>query len=292
MRIYDEMILDKGCEKKCIKNHAKNLCGFCFVCVCYNDSVIFYVKNMTVDSKVLTNILIVGIFVMMAYLVFSDRDVRVDMTTSEGERTISVDGTAETFVAPDTASVSFAIMQKSPTTSVATDSVNKRMDVLVKDLEKIGIEKKDIKTVQYDVQPEYSYNEGKQKFEGYRVTQRVDVVMRDLDTTSDVLATVNSAGVDNVSELKFFVDDTEGVMKDLQKQAINDAKEKAKELSKDLGVNLNEIVGYDTVNDNSVQPAYRSDMAFAAVKEENAPAVVPTGENQFVSNVSVVYKIN
>ncbi len=247
---------------------------------------------MELKSTTLTNIFLVGIFVMMAYLVFSNRDVTIN-NNSDMENTIAVEGTAETFAKPDTASVSFSITKKAPTTDVAMDSVNKRISELVSQLKTVGIEQKDIKTTNYDVYPDYSYNDGKQKFEGYRVTQNIKVVIRNINKASDVLATVNTAGVDNVSRLTFYVDDTDAIKGQLRSDAIKDAKEKAKKIAKDLGVSLGNVVGYDEYgNDNNMESLPMTKRSYTS--ENMAPvadAVVPTGENQFTSSVSVIYKI-
>ncbi|XLQ20225.1 MAG: SIMPL domain-containing protein [Candidatus Moraniibacteriota bacterium] len=246
---------------------------------------------MNIKSTTLTNIFIIGIFVMMAYLVFSNREVTIN-NTADIDDTIAVDGSSETFVKPDTASVSFSITKKAPTTDAAMNSVNERMDALVTELTTIGIAEEDIKTTNYSVRPEYSYNDGKQTFEGYRVTQSITVVIRDLDNVSDVLATVNSAGVDNVSQLTFYVDDADEINEQLREEAINDAKANAKQLAKDLGVTLNEIVGYSQYDyNNNIEPMYRADMAYAEADNGIAKANVPTGQNQFESNVTVIYKI-
>ncbi len=247
------------------------------------------------ESHKLTNILLVLVFIALAYLTFTHRDISVDMSTGERDRTISVTGEAETFVAPDTASVSFSVTKKAQTTENAMNSINERMNVLLAQLKGFDVKEKDIKTVNYSVQPQYSYNNNKQIFEGYRATQRIQVKIRDLEKTSDILSTVNSAGVDNVSQLTFFVDNEEEVKEKLRKEAIKNAKEKAKVLAQDLGVNLNEIVGYSNGNFNDgFEPAYRSqDFAYSMnAKEEVAEAVVPTGENQFKVIVTVMYKIN
>ncbi len=248
------------------------------------------------ESHKLTNILLVLVFVVLAYLAFAHRDVRVNMAHDEQDRTITVEGVAETFIAPDTASVSFSVTKKAATTDVATDSINGRMSMLVAELQQIGVAQKDIKTVNYTVQPEYSYNNGTQIFDGYRATQRITVTIRDLSKASDVLGTVNSADVDHVSQLSFFVDETEEIMKKLRKQAIDDAQAKAKTLAKDLGVHLDEIVGYGDDNmDAGNQLLYRSqkmDYAMGAKEESVADAVVPTGEIQFHISVSVTYKID
>ncbi len=244
-------------------------------------------------SSTLTNIFLIGIFVMMAYLVFSNRDVTINANTdSTIDNTIAVEGSAETFAKPDTASVSFSVTKKAPTTDVAMNSVNERMNALVKQLKSAGVEEKDIKTTNYDVYPEYSYNDGKQNFEGYRVRQSVSVIIRDLENTSKVLATVNNAGVDNVSQLNFYVDDTDEINEQLRTEAINDAKEQAKKIAKDLGVSLGDIVGYDEYGSNNPEPYPMVERAYAADNiEPIEEPVVPTGENQFSANVTVIYRI-
>ncbi len=243
-------------------------------------------------SSTMTNIFLIGIFVMMAYLVFSNRDVTIN-SNSDIDNTIAVEGTAETFAKPDTASVSFSVTKKAATTDVAMDSVNKRMKALVSQLKTVGVEQKDIKTTSYNVYPDYSYNNGKQKFEGYRVTQNIKVIIRDLKNTSKVLAIVNTADVDNVSQLSFYVDDTDAIRGQLRSDAIKDAKEKAKKIAKDLGVSLGSVVGYDEYeNNDNPEPYAKAERAFAGIDAAPvADAVVPTGENQFTSNVSVIYKI-
>jgi uncharacterized protein YggE len=118
------------------------------------------------------------------------------------------------------------------------------------------------------------------------------VIIRDLENTSKVLATVNNAGVDNVSQLNFYVDDTDEINEQLRTEAINDAKEQAKKIAKDLGVSLNNIVGYDEYGSDNIEPYPMVERAYAADNiEPIEEPVVPTGENQFSTNVTVIYQI-
>jgi len=246
---------------------------------------------MNIKSSTLTNIFLIGIFVMMAYLVFSNRDITIN-NNSDLDSSIAVDGKAETFVKPDTASVSFSITKKAQSTDVAMKSVNERMSSLVKGLTALGIDKKDIKTTGYNVYPQYSYKDSKQHFEGYRVTQTISVIIRDLKKASDVLALVNNAGVDDVSGLNFYVDDTDGIKEKLRAQAIANAKQKAEKLEKELGVKFVGIIGYDEYgSDDNIYPAARGYMAADAEMAPTPKPEVPTGQNQFSTNVSVIYRI-
>ena len=248
---------------------------------------------MNLDTKLISQVCIVGIFAMMAYMTFTARNITVDMNSSVSERTISVDGNAETFVKPDTAKVSFGVTAKNMSTDIATKSVNDRMGTLVDELKKADVAEKDIKTINYDISPEYAYDNGTQRFEGYRVSQRVEVIIRDLKTVSQVLSIVNSADLDNVSQLTFFVDDEESVNKKLREQAIADAKVNAEKIAKDLGVDLDQVVSFYDYSDETYDPApmYGAEKSMMNADLASSAPVVPEGENQFVSKVSVTYKI-
>ncbi|MFA5985782.1 MAG: SIMPL domain-containing protein [Parcubacteria group bacterium] len=248
---------------------------------------------MDIKSTTITNICLIAIVICVAYMIFAGKNITVDMNQSSLEHTISVDGKAETFVKPDTAKVSFGVTSKNISTDVATKSVNERMNTLVGELAKNGVEEKDIKTVNYEISPEYSYNDGVQRFEGYRVSQRVEVIMRDLEKVSDVLGVVNSADLDNVSQLTFFVDDDESIKKELREQAIADAEENAQKIAKNLGVQIESVVSfYDYSNDTPPsEPMYAMEKSGMGGSDVASAPVVPEGENQFVSKISVTYKI-
>lgn len=248
--------------------------------------------EVDIKSSMITNICLIVIAVCVAYLIFAGKDISVDMTQSNLEHTISIDGKAETFVKPDTAKVSFGVTSKNMSTDVATRSVNERMETLMNALAQNSVEEKDIKTISYEISPEYSYDEGSQRFEGYRVSQRVEVIIRDLEKVSGVLGIVNSADLDNVSQLTFFVDDEEKIKMQLREEAIADAKKNAAQVAKDLGVQIESVVSfYDYGNDTATpEPMYAMDKVGMGGEMASAP-VIPEGENQFVSKVSVTYKI-
>lgn len=247
---------------------------------------------MNISSTTVTNICLIMIVVCVAYMIFAGKNISVDMNQSEMSHTISVDGKAETFVRPDTAKVSFGVTTKNASTDAATRSVNERMSTLMTELAKNDVAEKDVKTISYEISPEYSYNDGVQRFEGYRVSQRVEVIIRDLAKVSGVLSIVNSADLDNVSQLTFFVDDMDTVKKQLREEAIADAKDNAQKIAKDLDVQIESVVSFYDYDDESENPVPMYAMEKAAMSADMAPEpVLPEGENQFVSHVSVTYQI-
>jgi hypothetical protein len=107
-----------------------------------------------------------------------------------------------------------------------------------------------------------------------------------------MLEAVASAGVTNVSGLTFTIDDRDALMREARQKAITEAKGKAEQLAKDLGVRLVRIVNFSE-NGGGQPPIYFSkDMAMGmgGAEPESAPTV-PAGENRFTSNVSITYEI-
>jgi uncharacterized protein YggE len=92
---------------------------------------------------------------------------------------------------------------------------------------------------------------------------------------------------------QFEIDDPEALKEQARREAIADAKEKAKRLAADLEVSLGKIVSFNE-NSNNPQPYYRNDfamMAKSAVMEDSFVPELPAGENDINATVTITYKI-
>jgi len=106
------------------------------------------------------------------------------------------------------------------------------------------------------------------------------------------LALIGETAPSYVSGLNFEVDDLESVKAEARKLAIDDAKAKAKILSKDLDVKILGLVSFSEQS-GGYYPSYGlggSDMAMAQESRLIAPEI-PVGENEIVSNVYITYEI-
>jgi len=158
------------------------------------------------NTKTNSYLLIALVVIALGALFVAAGDKKTKIVNEEQHNTISVTGEAERFVAPDTASISFSMTRKSEDLSEATNSVNKRMSNLLQSLKSDGIKESDVKTTGYNVQPQYVYVERERLFDGYRVTQSVQIKIRDLDNVNEVVTKIGELQVDNVSGLSFFID--------------------------------------------------------------------------------------
>ncbi len=218
---------------------------------------------------------------------------------------ISFEGKGEVSAKPDVAEINFTITDNQKEMKDAQTKVTEKETAVLAFLDKSGIAKKDIKTEGYNSYPKYDYvtpcyrgygmpcSQAEPKITGYEVSENITVKVRDLTKAGDVVKGIGAIGVSNLSGPNFAVENEDALKAQARKIAIEEAKEKAKKLSKDLGVNLVRIVNFSE-NGNYPVPMYASGMmakdTMAVVESAPSPEL-PTGENKITSNVTITYEI-
>ena len=216
--------------------------------------------------------------------------------------TISVSGYGEAFGAADIATFSFSVVSEKATVAAAQTDATAKINATTEYLKGAGVAEKDIQTTDYSVNPQYDYVTqacapgvycpgGKQVLRGYQVRQTTTVKVRDTAKAGDLLAGVGGKGATEVSGLQFTFDDPNKLQNDARSKAIADAKQKADELAKELGVSLVRVVSF---NENGTTPGplyYAKDMAVSAQGSAPAAPEISVGQNKVTSNVSITYEI-
>lgn len=216
---------------------------------------------------------------------------------------VSVIGKGEISIKPDVASFTYTVLEEGKTAGEAQDKATTKSNAAIKALKDAGIEDKDIKTVGYNIFPKYEYTSSvctkfscppsRSIISGYEVSQSVEVKVRDIEKAGDILALIGGLNVSSVSGLNFVVDDMDALKAEVRKQAIIDAKEKAKVLSKELGVKFDSIVSFYETGDDMYPPimserAYGSAMPMDAIKVSPS---LPAGENKLTTQVTITYSV-
>ena len=215
---------------------------------------------------------------------------------------ITVSGTGEVFTIPDTGSFYFSVTEEGKTVGDAQTKASTKINAIIDAVKAMGLAEKDIKTTGYNSYPKYDYvlNQicangycppSKQVLIGYEVSQTISVKVRKTADAGAVLTKVGSLGATNISGLDFVVDDMDAVNAQARDKAIVDAKDKAKILSKSLGIKLVKIVNFYEVSNNP-GPIYYG-MESKGMGGDTAPVLpqVPAGENKTVSNVTITYEV-
>src|SRR3989344_105989 len=231
-------------------------------------------------------------------------------------QTMSVDGKAERYVAPDIARINFTESQKATTASAAQEVASKKINDVLAFLKSEGIEDKDIKTTGYQIYPIYTYyywNERagmrclasycpppyyqKEEITGYRLEQSVEVKVRKVANAGKIIAGIGAKGIQNIGGLSLEVEEYDRIAEEVKNEAIKDARTKAKERAKSLGVSLGDVISLSDSWGGGVyyDRAYGMEAKTMALNSDAvAPSIAPeisTGENKITASVNVTYEI-
>lgn len=220
--------------------------------------------------------------------------------------TITVSGMGEVFAVPDRATFTVTVREEADNVADAQEKATEKSNAIIDYLKGAGVEEKDIKTVSYNVNPKYEYSQGactqfscppsRQTLVGFEVWQTLEVKVKDPKKAGDLLSGVGSQGASEVSGLSFTIEDEDKLRAEAREMAIAEAREKADELAKQLGVNVVRVVGfYEDSGGYPPMPYYAKggvamDMA-QEVSVRNAAPELPAGENKIISNVNITYEI-
>lgn len=220
-----------------------------------------------------------------------------------GPTTISVSGEGEVTAIPDVSQFSFSVIAKGVDAKTAqNDSATKVNDIL-KYLKENGVTSEaDIKTESYTLNPQYRYEQkpcqfgqfcppGEQIADGFEAAQTISVKVRGEVKPGDLISGVGERGATNVSGLSFTVDDEDALKAEARALAIADAKEKSKELAKELGVRVVRMTSYFEEGNTAYPIAYS---VGGEMMKSDAPLVapeLPRGENMTTSRVTITYQV-
>ncbi|MFZ2500705.1 MAG: SIMPL domain-containing protein [Minisyncoccia bacterium] len=216
--------------------------------------------------------------------------------------TITVQGEGRVALAPDIARVSFTVQNTAPAVADAQTATTKQSNAALDAMKALGIADKDVKTLSYNISPQYSYPNpcvggmmcptygGTPKITGYQVSESIQVTVRDLKSVGSVLSNLGNLSVQNVSGPDFALDDSTAGYSAARADAIAKAKAQADLLAKQLGVRLGKIVNFSESSGGYARPMYGLGGGMMSAKAEVAPNI-PAGENTYSASVSITYEI-
>ncbi len=204
-------------------------------------------------------------------------------------RTMILTGTGEVTAPPDTAHVTTGVVVEGRTAREALTANNKAMAEVIEGLKSRGIAGKDIQTSNFNVGPQYQrYKDGRPpKIRGYRVSNRVAVVVRDIAKLGETLDAVVSLGSNTIDGIRFSIADPKELRDEARRRAVDDARRKATLYAEAAGVKLGSIMSIS--ESGGFRP---QQVRFAAARMEAADAVpVQAGEQSLTISVSISWAI-
>ncbi|MDP7247800.1 MAG: SIMPL domain-containing protein [Candidatus Peribacteraceae bacterium] len=209
--------------------------------------------------------------------------------------TITVSGEGKVMTTPDIAELSFGVKTgRVKTSEEAMEILGEKMTAVVDAIKAQGVEEKDIKTQNLNLNPAYDWNEGKRIDRGFEANQNVRVKIRNTDDTSKVLSAATSAGANQAGSVNFTIDEPEQLREQARTKAIENGQKKAADLAKQLGKNLGKLKGFNEGGGGMPYARMEKTMAYGMgggdIDEANMPPV-PTGEQEIRVNVNLTYEL-
>jgi len=215
---------------------------------------------------------------------------------SEKSGTISLQGTGEIVSAPDMAIISSAVVTMEKTARAALSANSAAMGQLFKLFNAAGIEKRDIQTANFSVQPQYVYSDRRDqngyplppRISGYQVSNNVSVKLRNLDKLGSLLDSAVNVGANQINSITFAVNNTAPLLAKARRAAMADAIAKAKLYADAAGVKLGAIISISE-GGGGAPPRFAPMALSRGAPGQEVP--VASGELTFSKQVSVVWKL-
>lgn len=213
-------------------------------------------------------------------------------TTSQQPGTgVSVVGQGIVTAQPNVARITFGSEAFDPSLSTAQAAAARSMDAVVTKLKADGIADTDIRTVAYNVNPEYDQKDPAQApvLRGYQVQNQVEVKTTNVGGLGSLIDDAVAAGATRIFGISFEADNMDALKNQARDQAMQNARAKAEQLATDAGVSLGRPITIEESDTEGVTPVRaQSSVAMAA------PAVttpIQPGELQVSTSVHVVWSI-
>ncbi|MEQ1849505.1 MAG: SIMPL domain-containing protein [Candidatus Peribacteraceae bacterium] len=208
---------------------------------------------------------------------------------------VSVSADAKVSASPDIATLSFGVQTgRQPTAEAAVANLKKNIDSIIAAVEKVGIEKKDIGTENFWMNPAYDYVNGRQVERGFEATQSLRVKVRDLEKVGAVLTAATSAGANQAGGVTFAIDNPDELKATARSQAIEKARAKAEVLAKNLGMRIVRLTSFGEDGQNPANPMMMREMNYGGGMGGgggDASMTIPSGEQDITSYVTLTYEL-
>ena len=154
--------------------------------------------------------------------------------------------------APDRAWVTVAAESHAKTAQEAQRMNAEAMTAVVEKIKAAGVPADGIQTIGYNLQPEFTYANGKQTLRGYIAKNAVQVRVDSLAKTGDIIAAAVSTGATNVSNIRFDLKDRDAVEREALKLAVRDARGRADAIGSGAGVTIDRVLRIEEQRDSDM----------------------------------------
>lgn len=209
--------------------------------------------------------------------------------TMPGQLHINVQGTAS--ATPDLARLSAGVVAQAETASQAMADQRSRMNRVMAEIRKIGIEARDIQTAGINLSPVYARGENRNappRISGYQATNRVNVTVRDLTRVGAGLDALVNAGANDIGQVSFGLSNHAELVEKARTDAVAQLKKRRDFYADVDDLKLGRLISLSEGGGHHPRPQV---MYAARAESMKADTPVAPGESELSVSLSAVYQI-
>ena len=176
---------------------------------------------------------------------------------------------------PDRAFVTIAAESRSRNSAEAQKQNAAAMTAVLQKIEQAGVPKDAVRTIGYELQPEFDYANGRQTFRNYVARNTVEVRLDDIDRVGVVIDAAAAGGATTITGIRFDVKNRSALERDALRQAVADARARADAAAAGAGASVDRVVRVEEdANVELPRPMMR--MAAQAIERDAVTPVEPS----------------
>jgi uncharacterized protein YggE len=204
---------------------------------------------------------------------------------------ISVVGEGIVLAQPNVARITLGAEVFDQSLANAQAEAARRMDAVVARLKADGIADTDIRTVSFNITPQYDQrgDQNQPVLRGYQVQNMVEVRTTNVAGLGPLLDDAVASGATRVFGISFESDNMEALKNQARDEAMQNASNKAQQLARDAGVSLGRATSIEESDLGGVTPVRQTVAPQAAAPAPTTP--IQPGELRISTTVRVVWSI-
>jgi len=207
------------------------------------------------DNKILLFPVVAVVTLILGLFAFAKfgPSIPLSIVTTTKTEMFTVTGEGKATAVPNIAQVTLGITSSAGTVMEAQNRANSVINKISADLKKLGVGDKDIQTTSYNLRREYD-----KSISGYVVDINLLVKLHQFDKLDQAIDIATKDGANQIGGLIFTLDDAtrEKVENEARTQAIEAAKRKADQISKESGITLGRIINVSENSPISPRPMF------------------------------------
>jgi uncharacterized protein YggE len=236
---------------------------------------------------------------LLAFTLLLPGGVVAQNVTAPPERTVVVSATATVERDPERAELLLAVESTGATAQQATQANATRMDALVAEVRRRGITPAQVRTVSYQLTPEYARSpqtqvperQGPPRIIGYRAANIVQITIDSVARVGSIIDAAIQAGANRVAGLRFELRDPQSARLEALRLAVARARAEAEAMALAAGQRLGPPLNMNT--HGPIEPrAFEVATARMADVMQAPPTPIEPGTLTITASVTITFRLD